>query len=52
MGYIFILHPPSLNKDNYNVLIKLISDPTIINDIEDTTQTVSIANEVDPLVEA
>jgi len=30
IGYIFILHPPSLTKDNYNILIKLISDPTIV----------------------
>ena len=37
---------------NLSELDDKLSDPTIINDIEDTTQTVSIANEVDPLVEA
>lgn len=30
IGYIFILYPPSLIKDNYDILIKLISDPETI----------------------
>ena len=30
IGYIFVLYPPSLTKENYNLLIKLISDPKII----------------------
>ena len=30
IGYIFILYPPSLTKDNYNLLITLISTPEII----------------------
>lgn len=37
---------------NLSELDDKLSDPTIINDIEDTAQTVSIASEVDPLVEA
>lgn len=30
ISYIFILYPPSLLKDNYNLLIKLISNPNMI----------------------
>jgi hypothetical protein len=30
IGYIFVLYPPSLTKDNYNLLIKLISHPEMI----------------------
>jgi hypothetical protein len=30
IGYIFVLYPPSLTKDNYNLLITLISIPEII----------------------
>ena len=30
IGYIFVLYPPSLTKENYDLLIKLISNPKII----------------------
>jgi hypothetical protein len=30
IGYIFVLYPPSLTKDNYNLLITLISNPNMI----------------------
>jgi hypothetical protein len=40
------------NHANLSELDDKLTDPTIINDIEDTAQTVSIASEVDPLVEA
>jgi hypothetical protein len=30
IGYIFVLYPPSLIKDNYNILIRLISNSNII----------------------
>jgi ribonuclease D len=30
IGYIFVLYPPDLTKENYDLLIKLISTPEII----------------------